>query len=92
MSIQLPTAPPLPQPFATPSSREGEPRNAMARMAREGSARLVLCFGGQAQRWWEDLEELYGIPESRAVIEACTEAMTDELERGLHPHGLDLLR
>ncbi|MGB0646758.1 MAG: hypothetical protein ACPGQS_06240, partial [Bradymonadia bacterium] len=61
-----------------------------------GDVRLGLTFAGQAQDYIQDLERLYLIPESRAVIvEACA-ALQAEFEEsghlmGLHPLGLDAI-
>ncbi len=89
-----PAVPPLSQ--LVRGSRGTGDHPALARLARTGQLRIVLGFGGQAQRWWEDLEGLYrGGRESREVVECCSRAMVDELDHGLgllglHPLGLDL--
>ena len=68
----------------------------LAHAARSGRARIVLSFAGQAQTYFEDLERLYEVPSARRVIEACAEAVADELAQGarlegLHPYGIDLI-
>ncbi len=86
------------------AERIGEPADlspplaALARQAHAGEARILLTFGGQAQSYIEDLAALYtGDPAARAVVEACSVALQDELEQGanlfgLHPYGLNLIR
>ncbi len=75
-----------------------DPGPALARMARQGQATLVLSFAGQAQRWWDDLAGLVDeSPEAASLVEHCAEALRDELQGelgllGLHPWGLDLQR
>ena len=54
----------------------------LAHSARSGRARIVLSFAGQAQTYFEDLERLYEVPSARRVIEACAEAVADELAQG----------
>ncbi len=72
------------------------PTPVLAQMARRGEARLLLTFAGQAQTYVDDLAALYAEDQlARAVIEACADALTDELAQGadlhgLHPYGVDL--
>ena len=89
---------PLPLSQLIRGSRSERPDTVLATMVRDGRARLVLSFGGQAQRWWDDLARLHRQShEARALVQACAEALVDELGEGLgllglHPWGLDLTR
>ena len=70
--------------------------SALAHQAREGKARILLTFAGQAQTYFDDLVRLYEVPSARKVIEVCGAALQEELAQGaglegLHPQGLNLV-
>ena len=69
----------------------------LSKQARQGQARVILTFAGQAQSYFDDLERLYELPNPRRIILAGAEALQKEVEetaglQGLHPFGFNLKR
>lgn len=64
----------------------------LAALAREGSVRLFLQFGGQGAGWFTELAEHWADDRARPVIEACLDAIDEELpfvDPAVLPSGLD---
>ena len=47
----------------------------LLKWARNGDARVVLTFAGQAQSYFDDLERLYEIPNAKRLINSCATAL-----------------